>query len=125
MEEHFDALEGLFQFGSCVYTTSYREHNFSVTIRNVTGLEQFYNYVFRTEDLRSNIYLMLDGYLEDKECDTFSAAMLETLPNIELPMAQLPVVQVNSLKIEVRALRKSDCYRAPVHEVVRFHNFKA
>lgn len=125
MEEHFDALEGLFEFGMCVYTTSYRDHNFSVTIRNVNVVEQFYNYVFQAEDLRSNIYLMLDRYLKNKECFSFSAAMLEHLPSIELPITQLPVVQVNSLKIEVRALHKSDCYHSPIDEVIRFHNFKA
>lgn len=125
MEEHFDALEGLFEFGMCVYTTSYRDYNFSVTIRNEKGVEQFYNYVFAAEDLRSNIYKMLDQYIEDKECTTFSAAMMENMPSIELPISQLPVVQVNSLKIDVRALHVSDCYRSPIQEVLRFHSFKA
>lgn len=125
MEETFDSLDGLFNFGSCTYTTQYKGYNFSVSISCKPRQEEFYNYVFKAEDLRQNIFEMLDQYLKDKKCNQFKACMVEVMQELDVPVTMLPVLQLNHLEVEIRALKILDCYHVSSSEITTsFSSFK-
>lgn len=112
MEEQFSALDSLYEFGMCVYTTSYKDYNFSVTIRNKLAVEEFFHYVCRDTDLKETIYQLLDRFIDNNECVFFKVGMVEELAKIDLPIVQLPVLMLNSLTVEIRALKVINCYHS-------------
>ncbi|WP_276497914.1 hypothetical protein [Pontibacter litorisediminis] len=109
MEAQIDALDSLFQFGSCTYSTNYKNHNCTITIRVVTRREEYYNYVFPASDIRDAVLNMLERTINSEQQRTsFSACMVEELPALEVPVQQVPVYQLSSLEIEVQASTKAE-----------------